>query len=137
MSEIDPVVCTREIPRSVEQVWRDWTDFMELQHWFWPQWPDTNYELRAEPNGQYHYHSETGQMGVNGVFTRFEPPHVLEMTWDWDSTIEASGERVLVELVEHAHDLTQLTLTHMLTDENHRAPSEQAWTDMLRRLQNR
>jgi hypothetical protein len=62
---------------QVEQVvgadparWAAWTSADSLRAWWWPQLPDTTYDVEARVGGGYRIWSERAAIGVRGEFER-------------------------------------------------------------------
>lgn len=125
----------RHVQAPVEAVWRAWTTRAGIASWWWPQLPDTSYELDARVGGRYHFESKVTGIGVSGEFTTVDEPHLLELTWLW---IGGDGQQVpdhvRVELQPDGEG-TSVTVTHQV---NQRGASgdglRQGWGDVLDRL---
>lgn len=83
MSEATTITISRSVPVPPERAFAAWVDPEELAQWWWPQWPDTTYDLDVRAGGHYRMHSAAAGFGVTGELTVVEPPHRLAMTWIW------------------------------------------------------
>lgn len=70
------VAYERQLPHSVDKVWRAITDPSELRRWF----PGIEIELRSGGKFQIWFGGDCeGPAHVSGRITEFDPPHVLQM----------------------------------------------------------
>ena len=130
-----PVVLTQRVPAPPATVFAHWTNAGLLAAWWWPQWPDTTYEVDARVGGAYRIRSDGAGFGAHGVFTALDEPHRIAMTWVWETGEESSPEdTVVVEFAEHDGG-TLVTVTHAVAaaDED-TSGLRQGWTDVLARL---
>ena len=140
-TDLTTITIVRHVPVGAEQAYTAWVDPRELAQWWWPQWPDTTYQIDARAGGSYRIHSAAVGMGVEGVFTAVDRPNGFTMTWIWISDGEAAavdGEPVVdtveVRFVPSAEG-TEVTVQHTSTE--HIAGgggAEQGWNDVLDRL---
>lgn len=129
---------TRTVATDPERAFAAWTDPAELARWWWPQWPDTEYELDVRVGGGYRIHSRQVGLGVRGEYLAVDRPEGFTMTWVWiedDDTPPDQPESVdTVQVSFVATDGgTTVTVTHSTTEigaENYR----QGWDDVLARL---
>ena len=49
----EPLVITRLVPATPEQLWLSWTTEPGLATWWWHTWPDTRYRVNAWVGGEY------------------------------------------------------------------------------------
>lgn len=140
MTEASTITITRHVPVDADRAFAAWVDPAELARWWWPQWPDTVYELDPREGGEYRIYSAAVGMGVTGRFTRFDPARGFTMTWSWISdgaAAEADGEPV-VDTVAVAFvtrpDGTEVTVRHTSTEHLTDGGAEQGWNDVLDRL---
>lgn len=103
------IVVSQRVPAPVEVVWRSWASAAGWARWWWPQWPDTVYEVDLRPGGGYLARSAVGGAGVEGEVVAADPPGTLELTWRWDG--EGVEDRVLVRL-ETEGEGTLVTVRH-------------------------
>ncbi len=134
------ITVVRHVPVDLERAFAAWVDPAELARWWWPQWPDTTYEIDARDGGRYRIHSAAVGMGVEGEFTAVDRPHGFTMTWIWisdDEPARVSGETV-VDTVEVAFAVvptgTEVTVRHTSTEHIAGGGAEQGWNDVLDRL---
>lgn len=140
MSESTTITITRQVPAAPQRAFDAWVDPAELARWWWPQWPDTTYEVDAHEGGRYRFHSAAVGMGVTGEFHSFDPPRGFAMSWVWISEgtpAEADGAPV-VDLVEVTFSPlgsgTEVTVRHTSTEHIADGGAEQGWNDVLDRL---
>jgi uncharacterized protein YndB with AHSA1/START domain len=128
------ITMTQEVAATPERVYAVWTDAALLATWWWPQLPDTTYDVDAVVGGDYRIRSEAAGIGVHGRFVALEPPHRLELTWVWeDGADHGPEERVVVDLAATATG-TLVTVTHAVADPLGADDFRQGWTDCLARL---
>ena len=134
------ITITRQVPVDAERAFRAWIDPGELAQWWWPQWPETTYEVDAWEGGDVRIDAPNVQLGVTGTFTDYDPPRRFVMTWVWVSdgtAAQARGEAV-VDTVEVTFDAvdggTEVTVRHTSTEHEEDGGAEQGWNDVLGRL---
>lgn len=134
------ITLARWVPVDAERAFRAWIDPEELAQWWWPQWPETTYDVDAREGGDVRIHAHNVQLGVTGTFTDYDPPRRFVMTWIWvsDGTpAEADGELV-VDTVEVTFDPvdhgTEVTVRHTSSEHEEDGGAEQGWNDVLDRL---
>jgi uncharacterized protein YndB with AHSA1/START domain len=76
-----PIVRSVEIAAEPERVFELLTDERELVRW----WPDVA-ELEPRRGGRVRFAFRGGESIVTGELTRFDPPHVLALTWIREET---------------------------------------------------
>jgi uncharacterized protein YndB with AHSA1/START domain len=117
------------------RVYAAWTSADRLAEWWWPQLPDTTYDVDPRVGGTYRIESKEAGFGVRGEFLRLDEPHEIGMTWEWLTEGESEvSERVWVRF-EAVEGGTMVRVTHELdeivdTDE----PQRQGWDSVLGRL---
>lgn len=140
MSETTTITVTRQVPVDADRAFTAWVDPAELAQWWWPQWPDTVYEVDPRPGGTYRIYSAAVGMGVTGELTRFDPPRGFTMTWLWFSNgtpAEANGKPVIDTVEVSFTPLgsgTEVTVRHTSTEHISDDGAEQGWNDVLDRL---
>ncbi|MEJ7650079.1 MAG: SRPBCC domain-containing protein [Nakamurella sp.] len=77
------ITLTRTVAADLDTAFTAWTDPASLAQWWWPQWPDTSYEIDARVGGSYRIESDRVGVGVRGEFTTVDQPTLLNMTWIW------------------------------------------------------
>jgi uncharacterized protein YndB with AHSA1/START domain len=130
-----PVVLTQHVPAPPATVYAHWTNAELLSTWWWPQWPDTTYEVDARVGGAYRIRSDGAGFGAHGTFTEVDEPRRIAMTWVWETGEESSPEdTVSIDFAEHDGG-TLVTVTHVVVaaDED-TSGLRQGWTDVLARL---
>ncbi|UFU01947.1 SRPBCC domain-containing protein [Ruania suaedae] len=134
------ITVSRLVSADPEQAFAAWVEPAQMAQWWWPQWPDTEYELDARPGGEYRIVSAAAGVGVTGRFTVVDPPLRLAMTWLWISDDEAPGEGA-TDTVEVSFVPTEggtvVTVLHTSTTHVADGGAEQGWNDVLDRLPGR
>ena len=130
-----PVVLTQRVPAPPATVFAHWTKAELLATWWWPQWPDTTYEVEARVGGAYRIRSDGAGFGAHGIFTELDEPHRIAMTWVWETGDETSPEdTVSVDFAEHDGG-TLVTVTHVVVAAGEDTSGlRQGWIDVLARL---
>lgn len=121
----------RLIPHPIESVWQYFVDKDKLSHWLMPAYIDN------EPGGLIEYISEPVPEGVadghelephecaiHGMISEYEPPHVLEYSWNESSY--ASATQFRIELSEK-DGKTHLILVHSHLDPEFMAAVAAGW----------
>lgn len=134
-----PVVRVEQIsPTPPAEVCAAWLDADRLAQWWWPQWPDTTYEIDAREGGGYRFHSAAADFGVHGTILRIGPQEDPElwMTWNWDIGAEQDGPEELVRVRFEEHEGgTNVVMEHRLARAGEdTANPTQGWTDVMSRL---
>lgn len=128
------ITMTQEVAATPERVYAAWTDAARLATWWWPQLPDTTYDVDAVVGGAYRIRSEAAGMGVHGRFVALAPPYRLELSWVWEDGADHSPEeRVVVDLASTGTG-TLVTVTHAVADPGGAEDFRQGWSDCLARL---
>ena len=123
-------------PAPPAEVCAAWLDPERLAQWWWPQWPDTTYEVDASEGGRFRFHSAAADFGVSGEYLFIGPEDDPEiwMTWNWDGD-DAPEELVRVRFEPHEHFGTNVVMEHRLaTADLDPANPTQGWTDVMARL---
>lgn len=134
------ITIARRVPVGADRAFRAWTDPEELAQWWWPQWPDTTYEIDAREGGEVRIYAPSVQLGVAGTFTDYDPPRRFLMTWVWvsDGTAPQSDAEAVIDTVEVTFDPvddgTEVTVRHTSTEHEPDGGAEQGWNDVLDRL---
>ncbi|WP_192498658.1 SRPBCC family protein [Ornithinimicrobium pratense] len=131
VDDFTELVVHQQVAAPIADVWAAWTTVEGLVRWWWPHWPDTIYEMEAISGGRWSARSEEGQTGVEGEVVSVDEPHVLELTWRWDS--EDSEDAVRVELAE-IDGGTSVTVRHR-TPSSGQDDYRQGWEFVLGNLQ--
>lgn len=139
MSEATTITISRSVPVPPERAFAAWVDPEELAQWWWPQWPDTTYDLDVRAGGHYRMHSAAAGFGVTGELTVVEPPHRLAMTWIWTTGAEpTAADDAVVDLVEVTFEPdgpgTRVNVRHTSTEHVAEGGAEQGWNDVMDRL---
>ena len=118
---------SRLVNAPIEKVWSAITDRDELCKWVGPC------EIDAREGGRMKTHdSDCGGDGhdQNGTIKVFQPPHVLEYTWN-DKYVEDGLVRY--DLVQLADNKTQITLVNTLISLDFISAAA-GWHEMIERL---
>lgn len=134
------ITVVRQVPVGLDRAYTAWVDPVELAQWWWPQWPDTTYQVDVREGGRYRIHSAAVGMGVEGEFTAVDRPRGFTMTWVWISDGEpaqTAGQPV-VDTVEVSFtpsgEGTEVSVRHTSTEHIAGGGAEQGWNDVLDRL---
>lgn len=127
------ITMTQLVAAPPTEVYDAWVDAEQLATWWWPQIPDTTYELDVRVGGGYRIHSAAAAMGVHGRFLSLDRPHRLELSWIWeDGDVDGTEERVVVDFATQDGG-TLVTVRHT-TGAAGAGDFAQGWTDCLARL---
>ena len=112
----EPLVITRLVPATPEQLWLSWTTEPGLATWWWHTWPDTRYRVNARVGGEYRIEAADHGFGVRGTFEAVEAPSRLGFSWVWYELAdgvasEEPDDQVQVVFTPHPNG-TLLQLTH-------------------------
>jgi uncharacterized protein YndB with AHSA1/START domain len=114
----------RHLPGPIERVWAYLTDPKFLEKWL------SDGSIADSVGGEVSL-----EMGATGRVTVYEPPHVLEYTWN---ELELSRGRLADSLVRwelaEEGDGVRLTLTHSKLPESEVIPHGIGWHALLHRL---
>lgn len=133
----EPLVITRLVPATPEQLWLAWTTEPGLATWWWHTWPDTRYRVNAWVGGEYRIEAADHGFGVRGTFEAVEAPSRLVFSWVWYELAdgvasEEPDDQVQVVLTPHPNGtLQQLTHTGPWTDDEAVENYRQGWTFVL------
>jgi uncharacterized protein YndB with AHSA1/START domain len=114
----------RHLPGPIERVWKYLTDPKFLIKWF------ADGVVADSIGGEVRF-----EMGATGRVTAYEPPHLLEYTWNEEEAAVGPVFDALVrwELAEDG-DRVRLTLTHSRLPENEVLAHGAGWHTFLQRL---
>ncbi len=133
----EPLVITRLVPATPEQLWLAWTTEPGLAAWWWHTWPDTRYRVNARVGGEYRIEAADHGFGVRGTFEVVEAPSRLVFSWVWYELAdgvasEEPDDQVQVVFTPHPNGtLLQLTHTGPGTDDEAAENYRQGWTFVL------
>ncbi|MFN8120160.1 MAG: SRPBCC domain-containing protein [Micropruina glycogenica] len=133
----EPLVITRLVPATPEQLWLAWTTEPGLATWWWHTWPDTRYRVNARVGGEYRIEAADHGFGVRGTFEVVEAPSRLVFSWVWYELAdgvasEEPDDQVQVVFTPHPNGtLQQLTHTGPWTDDEAAENYRQGWTFVL------
>lgn len=125
ITERSALTFERDLPGPIERVWSYLTDPEKLAKWF----DDASVANAVGGNVQF-------AMGVRGRITAYEPPNVLEYTWNEDERTACGpidNSLVRWELTRNG-DRVQLTLTHSRIPERALSTHGAGWHTFLERL---
>ena len=114
----------RHLPGPIERVWAYLTDPKFLEKWF------SSGVVADRVGGEVRF-----DMGATGRVTAYEPPHLLEYTWNEEDASVGPVTDALVrwELSEEGSGV-RLTLTHLRLPENEVLGHGAGWHAFLQRL---
>lgn len=133
----EPLVITRLVPATPEQLWLAWTTEPVLATWWWHTWPDTRYRVNAWVGGEYRIEAADHGFGVRGTFEVVEAPSRLVFSWVWYELAdgvasEEPDDQVQVVFTPHpTGTLQQLTHTGPWTDDEAAENYRQGWAFVL------
>jgi uncharacterized protein YndB with AHSA1/START domain len=109
-----------------------WTHADRMAAWWWPQWPQTTYELDVQPGGAYEIRSPHDGVAVAGGYTVVDPGHVLGFTWLWEGETAADRVTVLFSPIDAAS--TEVTVVHVAPGRAYNPDYVQGRKDVLARF---
>lgn len=118
------ITLVRDLPGPIERVWAYLTEPQFLAKWF------SNGVVADRVGGDVRF-----EMGASGRVTAFQPPRLLEYTWNEQESSCGPVFDALVrwELAENG-ERVRLTLTHSRLPENERTAHAAGWHTFLERL---
>lgn len=124
VDEQNVVTLVRDLPGPIERVWGFLTDPQLLSRWF------SDGVIADHVGGE-----ASLEMGANGRVTAYEPPHLLEYTWDESDLSRGPIFDTLVrwELAD-VDGRVRLTLTHKRLSELEAINHGAGWHTFLDRL---
>jgi uncharacterized protein YndB with AHSA1/START domain len=123
---------SRLVHADAQTAYDAWTHPDRLREWWWPQWPETTYDLDVWTGGAYAIRSPHDGVAVSGGYTEVRPGHVLAFTWLWDGETDADRVTVLFDPVDAA--TTEMTVVHVAPGRACNPEYEQGWKDVLARF---
>lgn len=124
IDERNTLVLVRDLPGPIDRVWAFLTDPKFLERWF------SDGVVADQVGGEVRF-----GMGAEGHITAYEPPHILEYTWNEPNK---SRGPVLDSLVRWelaaAGSRVRLTLTHARLSESEAILHGAGWHAFLDRL---
>jgi uncharacterized protein YndB with AHSA1/START domain len=129
------LVVEQHVAAEPARVYAAWVSAEALETWWWPQIPDTTYDVDARVGGTYRIWSQQAGIGVQGEFLALDEPHEIGMTWEWLTEGEESvREQVWVRFTP-VEGGTTVTVTHQLHEISGSGESQrQGWDYVLARL---
>lgn len=116
-----------------------WLNPDRLAQWWWPQFPDTTYEVDAREGGAFRFRSEQAGLAAHGTYLYLGPEDAPEiwMTWIWEGGGDGTApeELVRVRFEEQEGFGTAVILEHRLAARGEGVDNPtQGWTDVMARL---
>lgn len=127
------ITITRTVAATPQASFAAWTEPEQLARWWWPQFPDTAYELDVRVGGRFRIHSARLGHGAHGEFTIVEPGRRLGMTWIWEGGTDRVVDEVVVTFTPVPAG-TEITVRHTSSEHIEGGGAEQGWSDCLDRL---
>lgn len=128
----------QSVPAPPAEVCVAWLKPDRLAQWWWPQFPDTTYDVDPREGGGFRFHSEQAGLGAHGSYLYLGPEDAPEiwMTWNWEGGAgSAPEELVRVRFQEQEGFGTTVILEHRLADPGEDVDNPtQGWTDVMERL---
>ncbi len=129
------IAIEQQVPRVANaQVYAAWLDPEQLRRWWWPQLPDTTYQVEPWVDGGYQIHSQTAGFGCRGRYVELEEPHRIVMTWVWEPAEDDVSEDLVTVTLTPFDDGTVVHLSHQMAAADDPSGLEQGWSDVLARL---
>ena len=104
---------SRELPHSVERVWRAWTDPTFLLKWLGPlDYPAIQVDADVRVGGRWRAclaGRDGKRLWQSGTYLVLEPPHHLEMSFRWEGSNHEDGPGVETRIVVHLEKAGQGT----------------------------
>ena len=123
------------VPAAADEVFDSWIDPERLRTWWWPEHPDTTFEIDPRVGGTFRFRSESYGFGAHGSYLAIDRPDFLAMTWEWESGPASSTPDVVTVELTDLGDRTLVELTHHMaepTDDTTNA--ERGWSEVLHNL---
>ncbi|MGI8949345.1 MAG: SRPBCC family protein [Ornithinimicrobium sp.] len=118
-----------------------WLDPTQLAGWWWPQWPDTTYEVDAQVGGRFRFRSGTAGFGAHGTYLDLDDPAALVMMWIWETGERDSPEDlVTVTFTDVSGPGTEGLVTYLVLEHQMATPTEnfrqveRSWSALIGRL---
>jgi uncharacterized protein YndB with AHSA1/START domain len=124
IDEHNTVMLVRDLPGPIERVWAFLTDPKLLARWL------SDGIIADRVGGEVRF-----EMGAQGRITIFEPPHVLEYTWNEPELARGPILDTVVRWeLAAAGNRVRLTLTHMRLSEAEAITHRAGWHAFVDRL---
>lgn len=124
IDEQNAVTLVRDLPGPIDRVWGFLTDPKLLSRWF------SDGVIADHVGGETRF-----EMGASGRVTAYEPPHLLEYTWDEPDLSRGPIFDTLVRWeLANVGDRVRLTLTHKRLTELEAIQHSVGWHTLLDRL---
>lgn len=130
----------RTLKASRENVFKAWTDPVEIKKWFSPEGFDTPIaEVDLRVGGKYRIgmkQKDKDEMNVaTGVYREIRPSEKLLFTWSWEGDPNMAETLVTLEFRDQGKG-TELILTHELfPDEASRDRHNEGWISCINKLE--
>lgn len=129
------LVITQQVAAKPERVYATFTSAEALARWWWPQIPDTVYQIDARPGGAYDIRSQAAGIGVRGEFLEFDAPQRIQITWNWMNHGVSEVEEEVSIAFSPEGEGTLVALTHQLSPlAGDGEDLRQGWSDVFARL---
>jgi uncharacterized protein YndB with AHSA1/START domain len=116
----------RQLPHPRAKVWRALTDKEELRAWFVSVVDYDRTEFEPAVGARLTFAYTTGAEVGHGSVTAYDPPKLLEYTWD--------GETLRWELAEDGADACTLVFVTTFVDREMSGPLSDGWSAGLDQL---
>jgi uncharacterized protein YndB with AHSA1/START domain len=133
VSIMSAFVVSRLVRTDPHTAFDAWTKVEQLKQWWWPQWPDTTFELDVQQGGAYTIRSAQGDAAVSGGYSEVRPGHVLTFGWQWEGD-PSDADTVTVLFTPDAQGLTEVTVVHVSPGRPINPDNQRGWNDVLQRL---
>lgn len=122
-------VIEQAIPASAKDIWAQWMDPQKLALWFWPQYPDTEYQIFTQKGGSFRFSSDKTGVGAYGEILQLTPDELLHLSWNWVDEYIDDVEDVAIHFSEGL-----IRLEHIAETMDSCNLYQAFWTDALLRL---
>ncbi|MGO0575466.1 SRPBCC family protein [Ornithinimicrobium panacihumi] len=124
------------VDASAGSVFDAWLDPQRLATWWWPDNPDTTFEVDPREGGRFAIRSASLGLGATGTYLVLHRPHILAMTWAWESDRGVGPEDVVeVEFTEVGDAQTLVLLAHHMAEPTDDLSNpEHGWREVLGNL---
>lgn len=134
------LVIKKMFAAPIEKVWQAWTDPHRIVAWYGPEGMTTEiHAMDVRVGGKYSLTmtSPKSSHPLKGTFLELDAPHKLVMTWQWQTggkgDVMGAETTVTVELKE-VDGKTEMTLTHILPNEESKESHNQGWSSSFNKL---
>jgi uncharacterized protein YndB with AHSA1/START domain len=118
----------RHLPHSQDKVWRAITSKESMRAWFVSVVDYDNLDFEPAMGAKLTFpYTTTGAEPGHGEVTAYDPPHLLEYTWD--------GETLRWELQAEGENACRLVFVTTFDEKAMADPLEEGWTTGLNQLE--